>query len=59
VFAALLKTGWSVKRQSSSHRTLEHASWPDFVFPFHSHQELAARMLERIATHTGLTPPDL
>jgi predicted RNA binding protein YcfA (HicA-like mRNA interferase family) len=59
VFAALLKIGWSVKRQSPSHRTLEHAGWPDFAFPFHSHQELAARMLERIAAHTGLTPQDL
>ena len=59
VFAALLKIGWSVKRQSPSHRTLEHAGRPDFVFPFHSHQELATHMLERIAAHTGLTPQDL
>jgi predicted RNA binding protein YcfA (HicA-like mRNA interferase family) len=59
VFAALLRIGWSVKRQSRSHRTLEHANWPDFAFSFHSHQELGERMLERLATHTGLTPQDL
>jgi len=59
VFAALLRIGWSVKRQSRSHRTMSHAEWPDFVFAFHSHQELGERMLERLATHTGLKPRDL
>jgi predicted RNA binding protein YcfA (HicA-like mRNA interferase family) len=59
VFAALLRIGWSVKRQSRSHRTLQHASWPDFVFAFHTHQELGERMLERLSTHTGLQARDL
>ena len=59
VFAALLRIGWSVKRQSRSHRTLERAEWPDFAFAFHSHQELGERMLERLAAHTGLKPQDL
>jgi len=35
VLAALLRIGWRVKRQSGSHRTLERAGWPDFVFAFH------------------------
>ena len=59
VFAALLRIGWSVKRQSRSHRTLQHADRPDFVFGFHSHQELGERMLERIAVHTGLKDRDI
>ena len=59
VFAALLRIGWSVKRQSPSHRTLQHAERPDFVFAFHSHQELGERMLERIAEHTDLKPRDI
>ena len=59
VYAALLRIGWSVKRQSRSHRTLERANSPDFAFAFHSHQELGERMLERLAVHTGLQPRDL
>lgn len=31
VFATLLKIGWSVKRQSGSHRTLQREGWTDFV----------------------------
>jgi predicted RNA binding protein YcfA (HicA-like mRNA interferase family) len=34
VLAALLRKGWSVKRQSGSHRVLERAGWPDVVFAF-------------------------
>ncbi|WP_308937297.1 hypothetical protein [Duganella vulcania] len=35
------------------------AGWPDFVFAFHDSEELGARILSRIAKHTGLTPHDL
>ena len=59
VLAALLRLGWRVKRQSGSHRTLEHAGWPDFVFAFHDNEEIGPRMLARIAKHTGLKPEDL
>ncbi len=59
VLAALLRIGWSLKRQSGSHRTLSRAGWPDFVFSFHDDQEIGPRMLARIARHTGLTPDDL
>ena len=31
VLAALLRIGWSVKRQSGSHRVLERAGWADVV----------------------------
>ncbi len=59
VLAALLRIGWRVKRQSGSHRTLERAGWPDFVFAFHDNEEIGPRMLARIAKHTGLKPEDL
>jgi predicted RNA binding protein YcfA (HicA-like mRNA interferase family) len=59
VYAALIKIGWSLKRQSGSHRTLQRSGWPDFVFAFHDGEEIGPKMLARIAKHTGLTPADL
>jgi predicted RNA binding protein YcfA (HicA-like mRNA interferase family) len=59
VLAALLRMGWSVKRQSGSHRTLQRSGWPDYVFAFHDGEEVGPRMLARIAKRTGLTPGDL
>ena len=59
VLAALLRIGWSVKRQSGSHRTLVRAGWPDFVFAFHEGEEIGPRMLARVARRTGLRPEDL
>ncbi len=60
VLAALLRIEWSVKRQSgTSHRLLQRAGWPEFVFAFHSTDEIGPRMLARIAKRTGLTPDDL
>ena len=59
VLAALLSIGWSVKRQSGSHRTLAREGWPDFVFAFHDGEEIGPRMLARIAKHAGLSPQDL
>ena len=59
VLAALRGIGWSVKRQSGSHRVLERIGWPDYVFAFHDADEIGPRMLPRIAKHTGLTPNDL
>lgn len=59
IYAALLRIGWQFKRQSGSHRTLERAGWPDFVFAFHDREEIGPRMLSRIARSTGLRPKDL
>jgi predicted RNA binding protein YcfA (HicA-like mRNA interferase family) len=59
VLAALLRKGWTIKRQSGSHRTLTRPGSPDFVFAFHDRDEIGPRMLGRIAKHTGLTPDDL
>ena len=59
VLAALLKIGWTIKRERSSHRTLARADGPDFVFAFHDSVEIGPHMLARIAKRTGLTPEDL
>lgn len=59
VLAALLRIGWTIKRQSGSHRTLERAGWPNFVFAFHDNEEIGPRMMARIAKHTGLSQDNL
>ena len=59
VLAALRRIGWTVKRQSGSHRTLQKPGSADSVFAFHDGVEIGPRMLTRIAKHTGLKPDDL
>lgn len=59
VLAALRRSGWVIKRQSGSHKTLAKQGWPDYVFAFHEGEEIGPRMLARIAKRTGLTPGDL
>jgi predicted RNA binding protein YcfA (HicA-like mRNA interferase family) len=57
--AALYRIGWTLKRQSGSHKTLSRPGWPDVVFAFHDGEEIEPRMLARIAKRTGLKPEDL
>jgi predicted RNA binding protein YcfA (HicA-like mRNA interferase family) len=59
VLAALLRAGWSIKRQTGSHRVLQKTGWRDFVFALHDCEEIGSRMLARIAKYTGLDPDDL
>ncbi len=59
LLAALYSIGWTLKRQSGSHRTLAREGWQDVVFAFHDGEEIGPRMLARLAKHTGLTPGDL
>jgi predicted RNA binding protein YcfA (HicA-like mRNA interferase family) len=59
VLSALYRIGSTLKRQSSSHKTLSRPGWPDVVFAFHGREEIGPRMLSRIAKRTGLTPDDL
>ena len=60
VLAALLRIGWSIKREGGgSHRVLERAGWPDYVWAFHDGVEIGPVMLSRIAKQTGLTPGNL
>ena len=58
VLAALLRIGWSVKRQSGSSRAAAERL-AKLVFAFHEQDELGPRMVARIAKRTGLTPEDL
>jgi predicted RNA binding protein YcfA (HicA-like mRNA interferase family) len=59
VLAALQRSGWEIKRQTGSHKTLAKQGWPDYVFAFHDREEIGPRMLARIAKRTGLKPEDL
>jgi predicted RNA binding protein YcfA (HicA-like mRNA interferase family) len=59
VLAALLRIGWTIKRQSGSHKTLARDGFPDFVFAIHDDEEIGPVMMARIAKRTGLTPENL
>lgn len=59
VLAALLRIGWTEKRQTGSHKVLSRSGWPDYVFAFHDKVEIGPKMLARIAKWTGLNPEDL
>ena len=59
VLRALQQVGWSVVRQTGSHRILRREGWTDYVFSFHDAEEIGPRMMARIAKKTGLTPKDL
>lgn len=59
VLAALKKIGWTVKRQTGSHKVLQREGYADYVFSFGDSDEVGAQMLSRIAKKTGLSPKDL
>ncbi|HSC88250.1 MAG TPA: type II toxin-antitoxin system HicA family toxin [Polyangiaceae bacterium] len=59
VLAALYRIGWSVVRETGSHKVLARAGWPNVVFAFHERDEIGPRMLARIAKQTGLEKTDL
>lgn len=59
VYAALLRNGWSLKKQVGSHRKLERVGWPNFTFCFHDNEEIGPAALARIGKDTGLRPEDL
>jgi predicted RNA binding protein YcfA (HicA-like mRNA interferase family) len=39
VLAGLLRIGWTIKRESSSHKILCRPGWADVVFAFHDKVE--------------------
>lgn len=59
VLAALFRTGWTEKRRTGSHRTLQHPDLPDYAWAFHDGVEIGPKMLARIGKATGLEPDDL
>jgi predicted RNA binding protein YcfA (HicA-like mRNA interferase family) len=59
VYAALLRIGWTLKKQVGSHRRLQRPGWPNLTFSFHDSEEIGPAALARIAKDTGLRPEDL
>lgn len=59
VLAALLKVGWTIKKQRGSHRSLARPGWANYTFAFHDKEEVGPIMLAKIAKVTGLRPEDL
>jgi predicted RNA binding protein YcfA (HicA-like mRNA interferase family) len=59
VYAALLRIGWTLKKQVGSHRRLQRPGWPNFTFSFHDSEEIGLAALSRIAKDTGLQSHDL
>lgn len=59
VLSALLRIGWSIKRETGSHKTLEREGWENYTFAFHDGDEIGPRMLAKISKKTGLQPEDL
>ncbi len=59
VLSALERIGWTIKRQTGSHRVLARDGWTNVVFAFHDREEIGPKMLARIARQTGLKPEDL
>ena len=60
MLAALLRIGWTLKRQSgTSHKVLARDGWADLVFAFHDRDEIGPKMLARISKKSGLSPEDL
>ncbi|MFM8532372.1 MAG: type II toxin-antitoxin system HicA family toxin [Acidimicrobiia bacterium] len=53
------RIGWTLKRQSGSHRTLTRNGWPDVVFAFHDDDEIGPVMLATLAKQSRLQPSDL
>lgn len=46
VYKAHLRNGWSLKRHASgSHRILERAGWPDYLFSYNDSEELEPKAL--------------
>jgi predicted RNA binding protein YcfA (HicA-like mRNA interferase family) len=59
VLAALLRIGWTIKRQTGSHKTLSREGYADIVFAFHDGDEIGPKMIAKIAKRTNLKPQDL
>ena len=59
VLAALLRAGWTIKRQRGSHRLLTKPGWSDYTFAYHDRAELGRGALILLAKKTGLRPSDL
>jgi predicted RNA binding protein YcfA (HicA-like mRNA interferase family) len=39
-YAALLRHGWTLKKQVGAHRKIQRAGWSSFAFCFHDSEEV-------------------
>jgi len=46
VLVALLRIGWTVERQTGSHRILSRPDWPNLVFAFQYRGELGHLVIQ-------------
>jgi predicted RNA binding protein YcfA (HicA-like mRNA interferase family) len=58
VLAALLRTGWQIKRQRGSHRLLAKPGREDYTFAYHDRAEFGRGALELLGRKTVLRPAD-
>ena len=59
VLAALQRLGWTVKRQTGSHKVLQRDGYRNYIFSFADSDEIGPTMLAKISKATGLQPEDL
>jgi predicted RNA binding protein YcfA (HicA-like mRNA interferase family) len=59
VYSALLRIGWTFRKQVGSHRKLHRPGWRNFTFCFHDNEEIGPAALAKIGKDTGLRPEDL
>jgi hypothetical protein len=58
--AALLRIGWTIKRQQeTSHRIFARDGWPDILFAYHDRVTLGPAAMRVLAKKTGLSPENL
>jgi predicted RNA binding protein YcfA (HicA-like mRNA interferase family) len=56
VLAALLLFGWTIKRQTGSHKVLARPGWPNVVFAFHDKDEIGPKC-SRVLPSTRVSNP--
>ena len=54
VYAALLRLGWTLKKQVGSHRKLQRPGWSNFTFCFHDREEVGPAALARMTLSCGV-----
>jgi predicted RNA binding protein YcfA (HicA-like mRNA interferase family) len=59
VYSALLRIGWTFRKQVGSHRKLHRPGWRNFTFCFHDNEKIGPAALAKIGKDTGLRPEDL
>lgn len=59
VLAALIRCGWTIKRQVGSHKVLRKDGHHDYTFAFHDSETIGPVMMSKISKATGLKREDL